>query len=92
VRDTRLHLTDSTRLRLLMEWAPGGPMNVRDLAGSAQVSKTKISNLCRGGPYPTVTEETASRIAKVLGVDRRILFLASSSTSTDTDAKGDDPS
>lgn len=89
MREPRLHLTDSELLRRLMRWAPAGRITVRDLAGAARVSKTKIDDLRRGHPYPSVTETSAEQIAKALGVDVRVLFRPASSVSPDTDKGGD---
>jgi len=80
----RLHLTDSDLLRKLMQRAPGGPLSVRALARVAGISKTRVDDLLHDR-YPTVTQETATRIARAVGVHRAALFLPASSTSMDVD-------
>lgn len=85
----RLHLTDSTLLRLLMKYAPAGELSVRALAEEARVSKSKIGNLLNGGPYPTVDFDTAARIARAVGVHRDALFQPRSSISMDVDERED---
>lgn len=89
MREPRLHLTDCELLRRLMKWAPAGPITVRELAGVAHISKSKVDDLRRGHPYPSVTEVTASEIARALGVDVRVLFRPVSSVYADTDKGGD---
>lgn len=82
----RLHLTDCTLLRLLMAWAPGGPLSVRGLAEIAQISKSKVHILRKGGPYATVSPDEAERIARAVGADQAVLFLPRSFASSDANA------
>jgi len=90
MRRDRLYLTSTDLLKLLMENAPEGkPMSIRTLASKAQVSKSKVSNLVNGGPYPTVDTDAATRITKALGVHRRALFQPQASTSMDVDIEED---
>ena len=87
MNDVRLHLTDSDLLRKLMQRAPGGPLSVRALARVAGISKTRVDDLLHDR-YPTVTQETATRIARAVGVHRAALFLPTPSTSMDADKGG----
>ncbi|MBQ0947688.1 helix-turn-helix domain-containing protein [Streptomyces sp. RK76] len=90
MRNPRLRLTDSDLLRKLMQLAPTGPLSVRGLAQAAGISKTRTDDLLHGR-YPTVTEETATRIAEAVGVHRAALFTATSSTSVYVDTEQGGP-
>lgn len=85
----RLRLTDTLLLRTLMQRAPEGELSARTLAELAKTSKSKISSLLNGGPYPTVDTDTADRIARAVGVHVGALFQPSTSTSVDVDIKED---
>lgn len=80
----RLRLADPELLRLLMRFAPGGPLTVRKLAEAARVSKSKVHHMTQG-TRPTVAPDVADRIAKAVHIDRDVLFLPRASTSVDVD-------
>lgn len=68
------YLTDSDVLRGLMRRAPGGRrMDVRELAETVGVSKSKIGALLTG-ERPSVTPQVAERICEALDVRRDAVF------------------
>jgi plasmid maintenance system antidote protein VapI len=73
VPSNRLRLIDPGLLRTLMERAPEGSLSIRALAEAAQASKSKIEALLSGA-RPTVDSDTATRIARAVGVHRGALF------------------
>lgn len=84
MQPARLRLTDAGMLRTLMKRAPDGPLNIRDLALRAGVSKSKVHALLNG-ERPFLTQDKADLLAQAVGTHPGAFFSADLSTSTDMD-------